>query len=347
MTPRHRLKLLFSVVTVTLLAGGFLLPKSAWGADTGNPTPAPTSSPPTVTIVIATPESTQLVPVTAVPELSTPQGTSIGPVIAPTLQVAATSMPIPTATRLPTSTSSRGPASPSGAPTGVESPWPSPAQLRLNARLRWGGRLPASVRRWAFLIIPAAQRYHLNPNLIAAVMTMESGGDPLALSRSDARGLMQILHGPWDPKQNVFTGARMLADLIGQFHDVSLALAAYNAGPGAVETYGGVPPYRETRDYVVIVRYLFDLYNHHSLSQSRRKQYKATLKDLHSFADQRKKIHVLARAAHVKADAIPTCDTCDARAPVPKSYFSSDDPFWPVAGMPDPLQRVAPDVIVR
>src|SRR5205085_12059626 len=131
-----------------------------------------------------------------------------------------------------------------------------------NALLRWGDRIPASVRRWAYIVVPTARRYHLDPNLIAAVMTMESDGDPLAWnSTSDARGLMQVLHGPWDPRANILEGTKMLAGFYEQFHDPILALAAYNAGPNAVLSYGGVPPYRETRDYVVVVSYLYDLYS--------------------------------------------------------------------------------------
>src|ERR1700737_945154 len=61
-------------------------------------------------------------------------------------------------------------------------------------------------------------------------------------SRSDARGLIQVLHGPWDPKENIEIGCTMLAGLLAQFHDLTLALAAYNAGPNAVLSYGGGPP---------------------------------------------------------------------------------------------------------
>lgn len=229
---------------------------------------------------------------------------------------------------------------------------PSAAQLRESARLRWGNGIPATVKRWAFLIIPAARKYHIDPNLIAAVMTMESNGDPTAQSYADARGLMQILHGPWDPAANVDEGARELARYLGEFHgSVALALAAYNAGEGAVLQYGGVPPYRETQDYVVIVQYLYDLFSHHKLGQSRQHQYKSTLKDLQRFSDQRKKVPKLAHIARVGSSSgitegfVASCRhfsrTCDLQHS--NELFSTLDPFWPVAGPPDPLQKVDPD----
>jgi hypothetical protein len=231
----------------------------------------------------------------------------------------------------------------------------------MNARLRWGKGIPASVRRWAFLIVPAARKYHISPNLIAAVMTMESEGDPLAWSAADARGLMQILHGPWDPKENVEMGARMLAELLEQFGSVKLALAAYNAGPNAVLSFQGVPPYRETRDYVIIVKYLYDLYNKHTLTSHRRAQYQATLKDLQHIREERRKVPALARAGHVKADfSLPSiCDHLSPKClqpdldndPVPATGHEargvsdeSPNPFWLVGGIPDPLQRVDPPI---
>jgi hypothetical protein len=220
---------------------------------------------------------------------------------------------------------------------------PSAADLELDARLRWGTRVPASVRQWAYLIVPAARRYHLNPNLLAAVMTMESNGDPLAWSSADARGLMQILHGPWDPRTNVFLGARMLARFYGEFQDWGLALAAYNAGPGAVIAYGGIPPFRETHDYVIIVEYLFDLFDHHRLSHRRTQQYRSSLVDLERFADQRRKVQHLAALAQIRVTFDLLCRHfsfgCEAAPPAPAPV---DDPFWPIGGSPDPLQKVDP-----
>jgi hypothetical protein len=200
------------------------------------------------------------------------------------------------------------------------------------------------VRRWAFLIVPAAREYGLDPNLVAAVMTMESNGDPLAWSGADARGLMQILHGPWDPRSNVFRGAQMLAGFYAQFHNWDLALAAYNAGPAAVIEYGGVPPYRETRDYVIIVSYLYDLFSHRKLTEHRKEIYRSTLKDLQRFADQRKKVKRLAQVAHVEVPVKSVCERFgeSCNEDVRQTIFQTSDPFWPLADVPDPLMQVNP-----
>lgn len=312
-------------------------------ADTPSPTPLVTPSQPTP-LVSPTIEPTISELPTVVPERSTPILTSEAQ---PTLGVEQTAtlppshesspQPLPSPTRSPVAVQ---------APTVPDSvPLPSPEQLRLDARLRWGTRVPATVRRWAFLIVPAARKYGLDPNLIAAVMTMESGGDPLAWNgASDARGLMQILHGPWDPKKNVYTGARMFSRFLAEFNDLTLALAAYNAGPNAVLAYGGVPPYRETRDYVIVVSYLYDLFSHKKLTAHRRAQYRSTLKDLARFADQRTKIRRLALVGHVSAELDLPCrhhaEACDQSAAT--SIFSTLDPFWPLGGSPDPLQLVDP-----
>jgi hypothetical protein len=198
------------------------------------------------------------------------------------------------------------------------------------------------VRQWAFLIVPAAHRYHLSPGLIAAVMTMESGGDPLAYSPADARGLMQVLHGPWDPRKSVFTGARLLAEYHALFPSWTLTLAAYNAGPNAVSEYNGVPPYRETRDYVIIVTYLWDLYSHKHLSVKRDELYHSTLKDLQHFAKERNKVAKLAQIAHIHDERLMCVDSTCATPAKQSKLFATLDPFWPLANGPDPLQRVDP-----
>ncbi len=119
------------------------------------------------------------------------------------------------------------------------------------------------------LILQAAQRHQVDELLLAAMMEAESGFDPLAVSAQGALGLMQVMpetaehynrgDAALDPAVNVDLGARYLADLLELFDgDVALALAAYNAGPGNVLRYGGVPPFRETRRYLdrVLDRYV-------------------------------------------------------------------------------------------
>ncbi len=106
----------------------------------------------------------------------------------------------------------------------------------------------------------AAERYKIPPELIRAVIAVESGGDAAAVSHKGALGLMQLMpqtagemyvQDPVDPAQNVQGGTRYLRYLANQFGgDMLLVLAAYNAGPEAVKKYGGVPPFAETREYV-------------------------------------------------------------------------------------------------
>ena len=124
-----------------------------------------------------------------------------------------------------------------------------------------GATVPQSIRRWEGLIVLAADRYKGDPNLIAALMMTESEGNPNALSSADAVGLMQIIGGPWDPAENIRLGTAILADNLRRYDGrVDLALAGYNAGNGAVAKYGGIPPYRETRDHVFRVLLRYELY---------------------------------------------------------------------------------------
>jgi len=110
-------------------------------------------------------------------------------------------------------------------------------------------------------VIEAARAFQLEPALIHAVISAESGYNPLARSPKGARGLMQLMpdtarrygvDNPLDPEQNIRGGAAYLRDLLTLFgDDLNLALAAYNAGEGAVMEYGHrIPPYRETSQYV-------------------------------------------------------------------------------------------------
>jgi cell wall-associated NlpC family hydrolase len=125
------------------------------------------------------------------------------------------------------------------------------------------GTLPASVPfRQEFLA--AGRRHGVDPRLLAAVAKAESGFNPRAVSHAGARGLMQLMPAtarglgvnPMNPSEAVDGAARLLKSHLRRFGSVELALAAYNAGPGAVSRHGGVPPYAETRAYVPkVLRY--------------------------------------------------------------------------------------------
>jgi hypothetical protein len=110
------------------------------------------------------------------------------------------------------------------------------------------------------VITKAAKMHGLSPQLISAVMRVESCYDARAVSRAGARGLMQLMpataaqlgvYDSFNPEQNIEGGVRYLASMLKRFnHDLKLGLAAYNAGPEAVEEHRGVPPYPETLSYV-------------------------------------------------------------------------------------------------
>ena len=105
-----------------------------------------------------------------------------------------------------------------------------------------------------------AAQFGVDPSLIKAIIANESGFDASATSKTGAQGLMQLepdtaaglgVDNAYDPSQNISGGTRYIRSLIERFHgDLRLAIAAYNAGPGAVEKYGGIPPYAETQNYV-------------------------------------------------------------------------------------------------
>jgi len=104
-----------------------------------------------------------------------------------------------------------------------------------------------------------AAQFDLDPDLFERLVTAESGGNARAVSKAGAMGLTQLMPAtakslgvtdPFDPQQNLQAGARYFKGLLERFGDPKLALAAYNAGPGAVKRYGGVPPFEETQAYV-------------------------------------------------------------------------------------------------
>lgn len=157
--------------------------------------------------------------------------------------------------RVVTGTSSS--AAPASSTASLDAAAARPAALR--GATPAAASLPSGVAAYAPLFAAATEKYDLPQGLLAAVAQQESGGDARAVSPAGARGLMQIMPAtarglgvdPMVPSQAVDGAARLLASALRE-HDgsVPLALASYNAGPGAVARYGGVPPYRETQDYV-------------------------------------------------------------------------------------------------
>jgi soluble lytic murein transglycosylase-like protein len=109
------------------------------------------------------------------------------------------------------------------------------------------------------LVQEHSDKQSLRPELVRAVIQVESGFDPSATSPKGAMGLMQLMPdtarslgvvNAYDPEDNIRGGTAYLRQLLNKYGSEQLALAAYNAGPGAVDRYDGVPPYRETKDYV-------------------------------------------------------------------------------------------------
>ncbi len=127
-----------------------------------------------------------------------------------------------------------------------------------------GERIPKTLedrlRSYDQYITEAAEQFGVKDSLLRAVIAAESSARPDARSAKDAKGLMQLIDSTaaamgvqnvWDPRENILGGAKYLKHLLEQFEgDERLALASYNAGPAAVQRYGGIPPYRETREYV-------------------------------------------------------------------------------------------------
>jgi len=110
------------------------------------------------------------------------------------------------------------------------------------------------------LINAIATGHGMNPTVIKSIIEVESGFDPMAHSSKGAMGLMQLMPetaqelgvtDPWDPTENITGGTKYISWLLRKYNgDLTKALAAYNAGPNAVDSYGGIPPYQETTDYV-------------------------------------------------------------------------------------------------
>jgi len=144
----------------------------------------------------------------------------------------------------------------------------TPRGVRTGRVVRPGG--PPAYDGYDDLILRTARAYGVQPALVKAVIAAESNFDAGAVSHKGAMGLMQLMPGtardlgveePFEPSQNVLGGVRYLRDMLSRYGDVSRALAAYNAGPRAVDRYAGVPPYRETRTYVERVLHYYSRYD--------------------------------------------------------------------------------------
>ncbi|MDG5814506.1 transglycosylase SLT domain-containing protein [Chitinispirillales bacterium ANBcel5] len=133
---------------------------------------------------------------------------------------------------------------------------PNTANSTLSPLLR-------TVNKWSDLIDEKAQKYNVDRYLVKAVMARESAGDPYAVSRAGAKGLMQLMDptarelgvtNSFSPRENVDGGVRYLRQMLDMFNgNEQLALASYNAGPGNVRRYNGIPPFKETQHYVKAV----------------------------------------------------------------------------------------------
>lgn len=142
--------------------------------------------------------------------------------------------------------------------------------------VRYDGRVPAigsSFHSYKDIIRQNASYYRLEEALVKAVIKAESNYNPQSLSNKGAQGLMQLIpetarlmkvNDPFDPAENIRGGSNYLRLMLDQFNgNLDLALAAYNAGPNAVQRHGGIPPYTETREYVQRVRRYLEQYRRH------------------------------------------------------------------------------------
>lgn len=127
------------------------------------------------------------------------------------------------------------------------------------------------ISRYESIVQDTARKYNLSPQLLKSVIAVESAGNHRAVSPAGAKGLMQLIDSTaryvgvrnvFDPVENIEGGAKYLREMLNTFDgNLELALAAYNAGPGNVLKYNGVPPFKETRNYIAKVKRYLSLFN--------------------------------------------------------------------------------------
>ena len=144
-------------------------------------------------------------------------------------------------------------------PAVQENNQPLPAVQKMDTAKTVLADMPLADQNLSTLIEAAARKYKVDPKLVAAVAEVESNGNQNAVSSVGAIGVMQLMPDtaaslgvdPYNKQQNIEGGAKYLRQMLDTFGgDTKKAVAAYNAGPGAVKDYGGVPPYKETQNYV-------------------------------------------------------------------------------------------------
>ena len=154
----------------------------------------------------------------------------------------------------------------------TNTPTSSNQKFKLFLREKPKTSLRYSTKKYDDIIANASQQYGVSFPLLKAIIKAESGFNPRAVSKKGAKGLMQIMpqnfkllgiKDPFDPSQNIHAGARYFKQMYDRFGKLALSLAAYNAGPKAVELYKTVPPYEETEEYVK--RVLKFYYNYKNL----------------------------------------------------------------------------------
>ena len=154
-------------------------------------------------------------------------------------------------------------------PIGMQQALDRIAQIQARLGALMPPSAPTTPKSFTSAFDQTAAKHGLDPALVQAVIQTESDGNPQAVSPAGAMGLMQLMpetakdlgvQNPFDPQQNVAGGTRYLKEMLDKFGNLPEALAAYNAGPHAVERYGGIPPYPETQHYV---KHVMALYQQH------------------------------------------------------------------------------------